>query len=230
MPPPILFYYHPTPNPSKIALMLEETGLAYEMFPIDISRGDQHSEAFRTLNPNEKVPVIVDCGITVFDSSAILLYLAKKSGRFGAGTSDAAQAELHSWLMFIASGIGPFTGQAIHFRHYAPPGQEYSASRYEFEAARHWRIIDERLAKRRYMLGDDYTIADISLWGWCRGLRYLLGDAAWERFEHVGRFFEAVNGRPAARRVEQLASSHPFKKETDSETRASLFRHVSPGH
>jgi GST-like protein len=228
MPLPIRFYYHPTPNPSKIALMLEETGLPYELCPIDISRGDQHAEAFRALNPNEKVPVIVDGDTAVFDSSAILLHLAKRSGRFGGDDSARGQAELLSWLLFIASGVGPFTGQAIHFRHYAPAQQEYSASRYGFEAERHWRIVDERLATRRYMLGDDYTIVDISLWGWCRGLRYLLGDAAWERFPHVGRFFDAVNARLAAHRVDRLAGSHPFKKETDAETRANLFRHLSP--
>ena len=225
----IEFYYHPTPNPSKIALFLEEAGLDYQLKPIDIAKGEQHSAAFIALNPNHKLPVLVDDGITLFDSTAILLHLAQKTGRFRGDASPEAQAGMLSWLMFIASGLGPFTGQAIHFKHYAPAGQDYAAHRYSFEADRHWSIVDERLRDRAYLVGESYSIADMSLWGWCRGLQFWLGaEAAAQRFPHVTRLFQEINARPAAERVAQLAGRHAFKQDTDAETRASLFRHGLP--
>lgn len=104
---PVDFYYHPTPNPSKVALFLEESGIAYRLVPVDIAKGNQHSAEFRALNPNGKVPVVVENGIAIFDSSAILLHLAGKAGAFLGEQSDQGQAELLSWLMFIASGVGP---------------------------------------------------------------------------------------------------------------------------
>jgi GST-like protein len=219
------FYYHPTPNPSKVALFLEEAGLPYELVPVDISRGEQHSAAYLSVNPNGKVPALDDDGIAIFDSNAILLYLARKTGRF-LGRGDAAdEAELLSWLMFIGTGVGPFTGQAVHFTHYAPKPNDYATHRYTFEASRHWDIINERLALREWMLGDDYSIVDMSLWGWCSGLVYLMGENAWERFPHVKRFYAAINERPAAKRANELSTRHDFKTTVDSETRRSLFRH-----
>ena len=226
---PIDFYYHPTPNPSKVALFMEEAGLDYRVTPVDIAKGEQHAPAFRSLNPNGKLPVIVDQGIVHFDSSAILLHLARKTGRFGGEADPATEAQLLSWLMFIASGVGPFTGQAIHFTHYAPHGEAYGLHRYRFEAERHWRIVDARLADRRYLVGDGYSYVDMALWGWCRGLHYLMGAEAWTRFAHAGRLFQEINERPAARRVAALADRFSFKQETDAETRASLFTHGVPG-
>ena len=224
----LIFYYHPTPNPSKIALFLEESGLAYTIRPVDIARGEQHCAEFAKLNPNRKLPVLVDEDIVIFDSTAILLHLARKTGSFIDDSSASAQAELMQWLMFIASGIGPYTGQAIHFEHYAPTGQDYAAHRYGFEAERHWTIIEDRLKHRQFLVGDAYSIADMSLWGWCRGLHYLMGDDAWRRFPAVARHFREVNARPAAQRVAHLATRHDFKQATDDETRASLFRHGQP--
>ena len=122
----IRFYYHPTPNPLKISLFLEETGLPYEVVPVDTSKGEQHLPAFRKINPNGKVPAIVDTDgpggkeARVFDSNAILLYLADKTGKFGGSPDD--RPELLSWLFFIASGLGPFSGQAVHFQLFAPAG------------------------------------------------------------------------------------------------------------
>lgn len=225
---PIAFYYHPTPNPSKVALLLEESGLAYQLKPVDIARGDQHAPTFRIINPNGKVPALVDGDIAVFDSSAILLHLARKANAFLGDPSEAGQAELMSWLMFIGSGIGPFTGQAIHFSRYAPAGQDYGLHRYTFEADRHWQIVDARLASRRYMLGDAYSIVDMALWGWCRGLLYLMGEQAWVQYPHVARLFGEINTRPAAQRAAALAGRHQFKQETDAQTRAQLFRHGVP--
>lgn len=164
----IRFFFHPTPNPAKVALFLEEAGLPYEVVPVDTSKGDQHTPEFRAVNPNGKVPAIIDTegpGGTearVFDSTAILLYLAEKTGRFLGAPAD--RAELLSWLMFIASGVGSFSGQAVHFQYAAPEGLDYAVNRYRREIERHYRVLDRHLAGREYFVGTDYTIVDISAW------------------------------------------------------------------
>ena len=142
------FYYHPSPNPAKVALLLEELGLPYELVPVDTRKGEQHQPEFLAINPNAKTPAIVDGDVTVFDSNAILLYLAEKTGKFLPESTPKLRGELLSWLMFVATGIGPYSGQAVHFRHFAPEPKEYPVSRYLFEAKRHWGIIDARLEGR----------------------------------------------------------------------------------
>ena len=143
----IRFYFHPTPNPAKVALFLEEAQLAYETVPVDTSRGEQHAAAFRAINPNGKVPAIVDTDgpggrpARVFDSTAILLYLAEKTGRFLGAPQD--RPELLSWLLFIASGLGPFSGQAVHFQFAAPAGLDYAVNRYRREAERHYQVLED---------------------------------------------------------------------------------------
>ena len=114
------FYYNAAPNPMKVALFLEESGLDYEPVPIDGRAGDQHKPEFLAVNPNAKVPAIVDDGITVFDSNAILLYLAEKTGKFLPEDTSEARAQLLSWLMFVATGVGPYSGQSVHFKNHAP--------------------------------------------------------------------------------------------------------------
>src|SRR5665647_3496020 len=116
----IKFYYSGAPNPMKVALMLEETGLPYEPVPVDTRKGEQHKPEYLAINPNAKVPAIVDGDATVFDSNAILLYLAEKSGKFLPANTPKLRGELLSWLMFVASGVGPYSGQSVHFRQYAP--------------------------------------------------------------------------------------------------------------
>ena len=116
----IKFYYHPSPNPAKVALFLEEAGLEYELVPVDTRKGEQHAASYLAINPNAKTPSIVDGDATVFDSSAILLYLAEKTGRFLPENKPHARGELLSWLFFVASGVGPFSGQAFHFNAIAP--------------------------------------------------------------------------------------------------------------
>jgi len=143
----IKFYFHPSPNPAKVALFLEESGLPYELMPVDTRKGEQHQPAFRAINPNGKTPAIVDGDVTVFDSNAILIYLAEKTGKFLPAQTPAARGEFLSWMMFVASGIGPFSGQAVHFKHFAPKGLDYAINRYDFEANRHYAIIDAQLAK-----------------------------------------------------------------------------------
>src|SRR5579862_7636504 len=128
----IRFYFHPSPNPAKVALFLEEAGVPYEMMPVDTRKGDQHSPEFRAINPNGKTPAIVDGDVTVFDSNAILLYLAEKTGKFLPDNTPKARGELLSWLMFVATGIGPYTGQLVHFAHHAPEKLPYAINRYQF--------------------------------------------------------------------------------------------------
>ena len=116
----IKLYYHPSPNPHKITLYLEESGLPYELVPVDTRKGEQHLPAFRAINPNGKTPALTDGEVKVFDSTAILLYLAEKSGKFLPPNTPDDRAQMLSWLMFVATGIGPYCGQAVHFQFFAP--------------------------------------------------------------------------------------------------------------
>lgn len=225
----IRFYFHPTPNPAKIALFLEETGLPYEVVPVDTSKGEQHAPAFRAINPNGKVPAIVDTEgplgreTRVFDSTAILLYLAEKTGSFLGEIED--RPELLSWLMFIGSGLGPFSGQSVHFQFAAPEGLDYAVNRYRREAERHYQVLDDHLEGRNYIVGETYTIADISAWGWLdRAARVRKGaDDPLAPFPNLKRLFESVDARPAAARARAVAKDHPFKRVNDEETKRALF-------
>jgi GST-like protein len=224
----IKFYYSLAPNPMKVALFLEEAGLPYDPIPVDTRKGDQFSPELTALNPNNKVPVIQDGDVTVFDSNAILLYLAEKTGQFLPENTPAARGELLSWLMFVGTGIGPYSGQAVHFRHFAPEPKDYAHGRYQFEAKRHYGIADARLADRRYMLGDTYTIVDMSLWGWTRMAPFLMGEEAWASMTNLKRWFDEVSARPAAVRASALKDRHAFKTEFDAEARGHMFRHIAP--
>ncbi len=222
----IRFYYSLAPNPMKVALCLEEMGLDYEAVPVDTRKGEQHAPDFLALNPNGRVPVIVDDGTTVFDSNAILLHLAEKTGRFLVRPADPERGAFLSWLMFVATGIGPYSGQHVHFKHYAPEPKDYAARRYAFEARRHWAIIDKRLGERRYMLGEDYTIVDMAVWGWTRVLPFVFGAEAGE-FAHVARLADEIGARPAAARAVALKDRHTFKTEMDDDARRNMFRHTA---
>lgn len=220
----IKFYFHPSPNPAKVALFLEEAGVPYELVPVDTRKGEQHSAAFKALNPNAKTPAIVDGDVVVFDSNAILLYLAEKTGQFLPENTPERRAQMLSWLMFIATGIGPYSGQCVHFRHAAPEPKEYALNRYDFEAWRHWTILNDHLAERKYMLGDTYTLVDMAVWGWARAVPYILGGPeAWDKLPHVKRLLDEINTRPAAQRAEALKTRHAFKTEVDDETRRAMF-------
>jgi GST-like protein len=222
----IKFYYNLAPNPMKVALCLEEMGLKYELVPVDTRKGEQHAPEYLAINPNAKVPAIVDDGATVFDSNAILLYLAEKTGQFLPGTSLKARGEMLSWLMFVASGIGPYSGQAVHFRNFAPEPKEYAVNRYTFEAERHWGIIEARLGKQRYMVGESYSIVDMALWGWSRLIPFVLGQEAPARFPNVQRHLAEVGARPAAVRALALKDKHAFKAEMDDAAKLAMFPHL----
>ena len=219
----VKLYYHPSPNPAKVALFLEESGLPYELVPVDTRKGEQHAPAFLAINPNAKTPALVDGEATVFDSNAILLYLAEKTGQFLPDNTPAARAQMHSWLMFVATGIGPYSGQAVHFKHFAPEPKTYAVNRYDFEAWRHWNIIEAQLAKHRYMLGDKYTLVDMAVWGWARAVPFILGPEAWAKLPNVKRLLDEINARPAAQRTEALKTRHSFKTEMDDDARKAMF-------
>lgn len=222
----ITFYYNLSPNPTKVALFLEESGLPYELVPVDVSKGDQFTPGYLAVNPNGKVPAIQDGETAVFDSNAILLYLAEKTGRFLPPAGDANRAQLLSWLMFVASGVGPFSGQAVHFTKFAPEPVPYASKRYLFEADRHYRILDARLEKSHYMLGDTYTIVDMAMWGWARaGVSFLFGEDAWSKYPNLQRLTNEISARPAAIRAMSLKDRHTFKADFDAEARKLLFRH-----
>lgn len=225
----IRFYFHPTPNPLKIALFLEETGLAYEAIPVDTSKGEQHLPAFRAINPNGKLPAIVDtegpggAEARVFDSTAILLYLAEKTGKFLGAPED--RPEMLSWLLFIATGLGPFSGQAVHFQYVAPAGLDYAVTRYTREIDRHYRVLDTHLAGREYIAGKTCTIADISAWGWVdRAPRVFKGSVnPLEPYPHIARWFKTIDSRPAVARARLVGADHAFKKELDEAAKRALF-------
>jgi len=225
----IRFYFHPTPNPAKVALLLEEAGIAYQTIPVDTSKGEQHTRDFREVNPNGKVPAIVDTDgpggkpARVFDSTAILLYLAEKSGKFLGKPED--RPELLSWLLFIASGLGPFSGQAVHFQFAAPEGLGYAVNRYRREAERHYQVLNDHLAGRDFIVGDSYTIADMSAWGWLdRAARVLKGEAdPLAAYPNLKRLFLMVDARPAVARARAVGKDHDFKKVVDDESKRALF-------
>ena len=219
----IKLYYHPSPNPAKVALLLEETGLPYEMVPVDTRKGEQFTPAFRAVNPNSKTPALVDGDVTIFDSNAILLYLAEKTGRFLPADTPVLRGELLSWLMFVATGIGPYSGQAVHFNLFAPEPKEYPRKRYAYEAERHWGILEERLGKQRYMVGDTYTIVDMAVWGWARAITRIFGENGWSSRPNLKRLFDEISARPAAARAEALPERYKFKMEIDEESRRFLY-------
>ncbi|WP_158809923.1 glutathione S-transferase family protein [Beijerinckia sp. L45] len=217
------FYYNTAPNPMKVALFLEEAGLPYTLHPVDTRRGEQFAPAFLNINPNGKLPAIVDGDVTVFDSNAILLYLAEKTGKFLPAETPTARGDLLSWLMFVASGVGPYSGQCVHFSHFAPEKLPYAVNRYRREVERHYAILDERLAKTPYMLGDTYTIVDMAVWGWARLLHFVLGAESWAAFPNVRRLLDEISARPAAKAAEAVKDKHAFKKEMDDEARRFMF-------
>ncbi|MEO8005569.1 MAG: glutathione S-transferase C-terminal domain-containing protein [Betaproteobacteria bacterium] len=225
----IRLYFHPSPNPMKVVLMLEEAGLEYEIVPLDTRKGQQHAADFREINPNGKVPAIVDttgeggAQIRVFDSNAILLYLGDKIGRFVG--SPAERGEMLSWLMFVATGIGPYSGQAVHFQRAAPEQIPYAINRYRREADRHYRVLDAHLKGREYIVGSAYSIVDINAWGWLDRASFVLpGDAdTLAPYPELKRWFMSIDARPAVARTRAVAKNYAFKQEMDEEAKRALF-------
>jgi GSH-dependent disulfide-bond oxidoreductase len=219
------FFYNTGPNPTKVALLLEELEIPYEAIPVDTRKGEQFKPEYLAINPNAKAPNIVDGDVTVFDSNAILLYLAEKHGKFLPANTPKARGDLLSWLMFIATGIGPYSGQAVHFKRMAPEKLPYAINRYDFEAERHYGILDAQLGKGRYMLGDTYTIVDMGVWGWARLLGFVMEGGALDKFPKLKRLMDEIGARPAAARALAVKdkAGHAFKAELDAEAKKFMF-------
>ena len=218
-------YSWATPNGHKVHIMLEECGLPYRAHAIDIGAGDQFTPEFLAISPNNKIPAIVDpagpdgAPISLFESGAILMYLAGKTGRF-MPTSTRGRYEMLEWLMFQMGGVGPMLGQAHHFRIYAPEKIEYAVNRYTNEAKRLYGVMNKRLAKRKYMAGSEYTIADIAIFPWLRSWKNQGID--WVDYPHLKGWFDEIAARPAVQRgVEVLASQR--KPLVDDKAREALF-------
>ena len=218
-------YSWPTPNGHKVHVMLEECGLPYRAIPVNIGAGEQFVPDFLAISPNNKIPAITDpdgpdgTPISLFESGAILLYLAAKTGRF-LPLDIRQRYEVLQWLMFQMGGLGPMLGQAHHFRIYAPDKLPYAIERYSNEAKRLYSVLDRRLAKSRYVGGPDYSIADIAIFPWLRSWKNQGID--WSNHPHVKGWFDEIAARPAVMRgVEVLADLR--KPLTDDQARSVLF-------
>ena len=218
-------YSTATPNGHKVHILLEELGLPYRVHHINIGTGDQFKPDFLAISPNNKIPAIVDADgpdgkpMSLFESGAILIYLASKTGRF-LGTTDREKFTTLQWLMFQMGGVGPMLGQAHHFRIYAPEKIDYAYDRYTNEAKRLYGVMDRRLSDSAYLAGDDYTIADIATFPWTRSFKNQGIELA--DFPHVQRWFDEISARPAVQRgVEVLA--HLRKPLTDPKALETLF-------
>ena len=196
-------YSWPTPNGHKVHIMLEECGLAYRAIAVDIGAGDQFKPDFLAISPNNKIPAIVDADgpdgqpMSLFESGAILLYLAGKTGQF-LGNTDREKYQTLQWLMFQMGGLGPMLGQAHHFRIYAPEKIAYAIERYTNEAKRLYGVLDRQLSKTAYLAGDHYTIADIAVFPWTRSFANQGID--WADYPHAKRWFDEISARPAVQR------------------------------
>jgi len=218
-------YSWATPNGHKVHIMLEECALPYHVVAVDIGMGDQFKPEFLAISPNNKIPAIVDPDgpdgkpISLFESGAILLYLAGKTGRF-MPADTRGRYEMLQWLMFQMGGVGPLLGQAHHFRNYAPEKLPYAIERYTNEAKRLYRVMNDRLAKSRYIAGPEYTIADIAIFPWLRSWKNQGID--WADHPHLKGWFDEIAARPAVMRgVEVLADRR--RPLMDDKARSVLF-------
>ena len=219
-------YYWPTPNGHKITIFLEEAGLPYRIVPVNIGRGEQFNPAFLAISPNNRMPAIVDhatadggAPVPVFESGAILLYLAEKTGRY-IPADLRERTEVLQWLFWQVGGLGPMAGQTHHFLHYAPGRIEYAADRYVKETSRLYAVVDRRLADREFAAGD-YSIADMAIYPWIVPHRRQEQDLA--AFPHLRRWFQALLARPAVVRAYEKGKSISTQPVVDDEAKKFLF-------
>jgi GSH-dependent disulfide-bond oxidoreductase len=218
-------YSWATPNGHKIHIMLEECGLKYQAHPINIGKGDQFKPDFLKISPNNRIPALVDSDgpdgkpISLFESGAMLIYLAEKTAKFLPKDPRARYATLQ-WLMFQMGGVGPMFGQAHHFRNYAPEKLDYAIKRYTNEAGRLYGVMDRRLAESEYIAGADYTIADIAIWPWTRSIKNQGQEL--DDFPNFKRWFQLIEARPAVQRgIKVLADLRPAA--FDDKAKETLF-------
>jgi GST-like protein len=225
----IQVYFTPTPNGHKVSIMLAETGLDHQLIAMNMLKGDHLTPAFRRINPNGRLPAIVDDDpigggdpLAVFESGAILLYLAEKSGQLLPG-DPRRRSQAQQWLMWQMASFGPMQGQAHHFIRYAPKGQAYPSERYRNETIRLLHVLEGRLREAEY-LAEEYSIADIATWPWTRAIRAIGLDL--EALPSVRRWFETIGARPAVQagtgvtNAANLASPRPV---LTSEQWSNLF-------
>jgi GST-like protein len=218
-------YYWPTPNGQKISILLEECDLSYRVIPVNILKGEQFQPSFLALNPNNKIPAIIDsdgpddAAYGLFESGAIMIYLAEKAGRF-IGTGPRTRFGVLQWLMFQVGGVGPMFGQCGHFLGYAPEPIPYAIDRYRNETLRLYGVMDRRLAECDYLAGD-YSIADMAVWPWVH-VRWL-HKIDLDDFPHVRRWYEAIAARPAVQRGVAVLADQMKIGNPDTETFEVFF-------
>lgn len=222
-------YYWTTPNGHKVSILLEEAGLEYRIHPINIGRGEQFTPEFLDIAPNNRIPAIVDRQpadggqpLSLFESGAILEYLADKSGRF-LPKSGRERYVVLQWLYWQMGGLGPMAGQTHHFRNYAPKKIDYAIERYIKETTRLYGVLDKQLDGNDYVAGDDYTIADMAIWPWIKPYANQGQDI--EDFPNVQRWFERIGERAAVKRAYARAEeiNPQGGVEMDEEARKHLF-------
>jgi GST-like protein len=223
----IELHYWPTPNGHKITLFLEEAGLPYRIVPVDIGRGEQFAEELLSISPNNRMPAIVDpepadggAPVSVFESGAILIYLAEKTGRFMPADLRGRKAVLE-WLFWQVGGLGPMAGQNHHFVQYAPEQLPYAIERYVKETNRLYGVLERRLQRHAFLAGDDYSIADMASYPWV---------VPWKRqqqnlddFPNLRRWFEAIRTRPATARAYEKGEPYSARPVVNEESRGILF-------
>ena len=223
---PIELHYWPTPNGWKISIMLEECGVPYDVRLVNIGKGDQFAPAFLAISPNNRMPAIVDPDgpdgkpISVFESGAILQYLARKTGKFG-GSNERERVAVDEWLFWQVGGLGPMAGQANHFRHYAPEKIAYGIDRYTNEINRLFGVMNKRLAHNEYLAGGFYSIADMASVSWSRGWERMGQDIA--EFPHLKRWIDQLLERPAVRKGFAVAAEARNNLADDKEAQKILF-------
>ncbi len=226
---PIELYYWPTPNGWKVSIALEEMGLPYEVHLIDIGKGDQFDPDFLKIGPNNRMPVIIDpdgpdgAPISIFESGAILQYLARKTGEF-CGPTERDRIAVDQWLMWQMGGVGPMAGQAHHFLKYAPalePPQvlPYAQDRYRNEVSRLYRVLDTQLGRSEYVAGDFYSIADMAIWPWAQNWRGQEQEI--DTKPNFARWLDAVAARPAVRKGKDLGAELRDRKRSREEELAA---------
>ena len=218
----IELYTAGTPNGWKVSIALEELGMPYTVHPVDIMNGEQKQPAFLAINPNGRIPAVIDTdedNLSIFESGAILIHLAEKAGRL-IGHDPASRSRVLQWLMFQMGGVGPMLGQTHHFRVYAPEKIDYAIDRYTNEAKRLYGVMNRQLAKSKYIAGPDYSIADIAIFPWLRSWKNQ--GIAWNDYPHLKGWFDEIAARPAVQRgVEVLAQQR--KPLVDEQSRKMLF-------
>ena len=215
------FYYSAAPNPTKVALFLEESGLPYEAIPVDTRKGDQHKLEFSRSIRTRKFPPS-SMATPSCSTATRSCFISPRKRQFAGKHPKARGVAVVADVVASASVLG----QAVHFRNYAPEKLPTRSIATRLRQKRHFGILDERLAKQRYMLGDTYTIVDMDVWGWARPIPNIMGESAWDKFKNLKRLVDEIRAQPAAQRAVALKDKHKFKTEMDSEALNAMFPHL----